>query len=589
MKRKDHPQDQRAGSRRASRRRRFRDAERAALASRQAASGVKENPVLGSAPTDSTPARQGQGKLRRRVLRRPDSPPSESAGGTRRPKGKSGAVGELDRRADSAPRAASGTPRTQGRKTTKRRTSSQSRTEPSRGLKTHSKEAPLTRALDPNAPFPAGRRRRLRLPRTIYTYIGIEVLRIAVLSVLAISLLGTVVLAFQLTRNGIRIGFLWPILQKSLAYPLYFSVPISLLFGVTLAIGRMASDLEVMAMRANGLSYRQIAAPVLIFASLLSAGAFYVNGEVIPKIHYAKGNLRDAILAQLESLGAGKNRSLLLPGQVRLFVEEYSGTRFLGIKLELQEESLKRLREKVQNQILSPVPSRSPGTSMTVLARSCDLEISADRREMYLNLQHVEILIPEPMRGRSGSGDEDVFRQKPALRSLRLPLTFLERSERVKDRSWSELSQYGRELATNIAEAKTRLGELQEKSQSASKSPLDSAAVTKGRMSSLGRQLDSLKRRSYRADTELYRRGAFSMACFTFPFVGLPLVLLSDRRSRLVPFFVGNVFVVLPFFLLVMLGVLLGERGLPPILTLAPANILLLAVGVHLWSRTVRK
>lgn len=455
----------------------------------------------------------------------------------------------------------------------------------------HEKAVPLTRALDPDPPFPEGRRRRLRLPRTIYTYIGLEVLRIAVLSVLAISLLGTVVLAFQLTRNGIRIGFLWPILQKSLAYPLYFSVPISLLFGVTLAIGRMASELEVMAMRANGLSYRQIAAPVLIFAGLLSAGAFYVNGDVIPKIHYAKGNLREAILAQLESLGSGKNRSLLLPGQVRLFVEEYSGTRFRGIKLELQEESLKRLREKVKNPLLSPAPSRSPGTSLTVLARSCDLEISADRREMYLNLQRVEILIPEPMRGLSGSGDADVFRQKPALRSLRLPLTFLERSERVKDRSWSELSQYGRELATNIAEAKARLGELQEesRSESASKSPLNGAAITQGRIRSLSQQIDSLKRRSYRADTELYRRGTFSLACFTFPFVGLPLVLLSDRRSRLIPFFVGNVFVVLPFFLLVMLGVLLGERGLPPILTLAPANLLLLAVGAHLWSRTVRK
>jgi ABC-type dipeptide/oligopeptide/nickel transport system permease subunit len=67
------------------------------------------------------------------------------------------------------------------------------------------------------------------------------------------------------------------------------------------------------------------------------------------------------------------------------------------------------------------------------------------------------------------------------------------------------------------------------------------------------------------------------------------VVLLSDRRSRLIPFFLSNVFVVLPFFLLVMLGVLLGERGLYPGLLLGSIHVAIVTVGIVLWLRLLRR
>jgi lipopolysaccharide export LptBFGC system permease protein LptF len=102
-------------------------------------------------------------------------------------------------------------------------------------------------------------------------------------------------------------------------------------------------------------------------------------------------------------------------------------------------------------------------------------------------------------------------------------------------------------------------------------------------------EINSHVRRQNRADTEIHRRVAFSLACFSFLFVGLPFVFLAERRSRLVPFFYTNVFVVLPFFLLVMLGVLLGERGYYPAVALAIPNVLLLGAGAYLWSRVLKR
>ena len=145
-------------------------------------------------------------------------------------------------------------------------------------LKSSSKRVAVRSSPGPTLELPGGetrrrrrRRRALIVPWTIYRYLGVEILRIFIISLLAMSLISTVVLAFQLTRSGIRLGFLWPILEKSLAYPLFFSLPIAILFSLTLGLGRLAGDLEIGAMKANGLSHRQIAAPILLLATLITA------------------------------------------------------------------------------------------------------------------------------------------------------------------------------------------------------------------------------------------------------------------------------------------------------------------------------
>lgn len=458
-------------------------------------------------------------------------------------------------------------------------------------LKSSSKRVAVRSSPGPTLELPGGetrrrrrRRRTLIVPWTIYRYLGVEILRIFIVSLLAMSLISTVVLAFQLTRSGIRLGFLWPILEKSLAYPLFFSLPIAILFSLTLGLGRLAGDLEIGAMKANGLSHRQIASPILLLATLITALSVYINGEVVPVIHYEKGNLRDAIIAQLEDLGQGRNRSLLLPGRVRLFVERYDGHRFRGIQLELPASLLRRLKENMADETPIPVPqSRGQPGTLTLFARQCELEISPDRQRIYLNLKGVEILAPQRVATHNQS---DVFRQKYSISSLRLPLAFFEKGERVKDRSWKELFDYVDNLSERIASTRSSIDEVYS-SLNSSNAP-DSGELERERSFLMG-ELKTQRRRHHRAQTEVHRRAAFSLACFSFIFVGLPVVFLCERRSRLVPFFYCNVGVVLPFFLLVMLGALLGERGLFPGLALAIPNIFLFAVGAFLWSRVLKR
>ena len=69
--------------------------------------------------------------------------------------------------------------------------------------------------------------------------------------------------------------------------------------------------------------------------------------------------------------------------------------------------------------------------------------------------------------------------------------------------------------------------------------------------------------------------------------MGVAVSLLLHRFSRLVPFFVGNLVVLGVFYPLLVVGIVLGELGIAPMLSLALPNLALLAVGIFATRKVV--
>jgi len=61
-----------------------------------------------------------------------------------------------------------------------------------------------------------------------------------------------------------------------------FALPMGVLTGVLLTLGRLSADSEVTAMRAAGLSLRRVAQPVILFGVMASLLALYINFEAMP-------------------------------------------------------------------------------------------------------------------------------------------------------------------------------------------------------------------------------------------------------------------------------------------------------------------
>jgi hypothetical protein len=121
------------------------------------------------------------------------------------------------------------------------------------------------------------------VPWTIYGYVVGEVLQAFLLGVLAISLLHATLAAYQTVRSGLQLSFVWPLVASTLAYPLYFSIPISLLFRSDTrrrAHGQRSGGDGVP--HARHISHSRLQPRCLRSGSASPGLSFYLNGWVIP-------------------------------------------------------------------------------------------------------------------------------------------------------------------------------------------------------------------------------------------------------------------------------------------------------------------
>ena len=255
------------------------------------------------------------------------------------------------------------------------------------------------------------------------------------------------------------------------------------------------------------------------------------------------------IVRQLENLGSGVNRTILLPeGGGSLQVGAYQGTQLRRVHIDLYRPLQSRFVPAIRDKLPAKLPER-----VTILAKEGSLQIPEDRGGLILHLRGVELLIPETISGTPMGSDK--FHHKFAITdSLAIPLSFEKKKPGIKDLSNPRLGR--------------QIGELREELE---QDPQD-----------LG-----LQRNLSKALSERYRRAAFTLSSITFPLIGISLCLLLNHRSRLVPFFAGNVIVLALFYPLLMVGASLGERGIFPAVSLALPNLALLVVGVWLTRKVL--
>lgn len=98
-------------------------------------------------------------------------------------------------------------------------------------------------------------------------------------------------------------------------YMVTFALPMGVLTGVLLVLGRMSSDREIIAIRASGVSVAGISAPIFFFALLGVAAGIFINFEYMP---------RSQTLYQRELANAirADPLSLIIP---KTFTREFTG------------------------------------------------------------------------------------------------------------------------------------------------------------------------------------------------------------------------------------------------------------------------
>jgi LPS export ABC transporter permease LptG len=294
------------------------------------------------------------------------------------------------------------------------------------------------------------------------------------------------------------------------------------LLGILLAFGRLASESELVAMRASGISPLRLLRPVLALCALTTGITFYVNAVALPDANQA---YREHVFALAVSKAKGAVRPRvftddLVPNMV-VFISDISA-------------------ETGQWKSILIKDVRRPAKPSLILARTGRLVIDKDARRVSLGLEQGVLHDLNP-------AEPDRYDQQ-RFGSMIEPLNFDEFFPKLP------LAKGDREM---------RLYELEgqvEKLRAEGKPPKDYARFL----------------------VEWHKKFAIATACLVFGLLGLGLSLGSKKEARSAAFGLSIV-VIFIYYVMIRMGEQAGDTGLmPPFLAMWGANLVLGGVAVVL-------
>lgn len=121
--------------------------------------------------------------------------------------------------------------------------------------------------------------------------------------------------AEMIIRRGLPVSIVGELLLVTLPNIVVLTLPMSLLFGILIAVGRLSSDSELIAMRSSGLSLLTLYRPILFLSALFALLNTWLMVYALPWGNHSLQQLRLAITTQ----------SISQQVQPRVFYEEWEG------------------------------------------------------------------------------------------------------------------------------------------------------------------------------------------------------------------------------------------------------------------------
>ncbi|HJQ39703.1 MAG TPA: LPS export ABC transporter permease LptG [Thermoanaerobaculia bacterium] len=369
-------------------------------------------------------------------------------------------------------------------------------------------------------------------------------------------------MAAMIIRRSLSVSAVGKLLLYSLPHIIVLTVPMSLLFGILIAVGRLSADSEVVAMRALGISTRTIYRPVFVFSFLIFLLNLYLINFVMPR-----GN-RQFVALRAEIMTSSVQKAI----KPRIFYDQYpnlmiyvndvdpASGQWKGVfvadsradesrDIASPQQAANALQEPPRDDA-SVAALQQTGTGQRVIvARNGDLSITRPSKDIWMNLFGAETHIWDPRK----SDRYDHTRNE--TQHILLPAN-------GGDVTISALARSLREMT---------LGELMRQERELSRSRNAEDRITRNI-----------------ARIEIHKKFAIPFACIAFGVLGLPLGI-TNRRGGKSSGFSLSVLIILFYYVAMNNGEQLAATGkIAPWVGMWGANIILLTLGIYLLSRANR-
>ena len=343
---------------------------------------------------------------------------------------------------------------------------------------------------------------------------------------------------FRLTKlfvqKGISPRYLIELLVYVLPATIVVTLPMSVLVGILLALGRFSTDNEITAMKAHGVGFHQILIPLLLMAILLSLVDLGFMDYALPR-----GNV--AYLALKRDISR-RNPAFVFEEGVIMKELEREGKLWMYEDIDEKTKHLQNV--KVWDSIWSGRPR---------LIRADEAIIDFEAGQAWLKLNN-------GVTYESVQGDAEGFRVT-TFEKQKIALNFTETLERTEFESKRPRSMKISRLKAHIEDLEGRVN----------LSPDDTFLPGQLR----------------RAKVEYHKKFALPFACLAFGLIGVPLGLMVKRSGKMVGAGIG-LMLILIYYLLLQFGQEAGRNeALPPSFAMWIPNIVIGLLGLGFNAHTM--
>ncbi len=346
--------------------------------------------------------------------------------------------------------------------------------------------------------------------------------------------------AEMIIRRGLSVATVGKLLLYTLPNILVLTIPMSLLFGVLVAVGRLASDSELVALRSCGISLYRLYRPVLALSALLTGVNLFFMLFALPWGNSSLQSLRSAILSQTAAEEV----------KARVFTEDFQGKVVYVFDTPLRGTGWRGVF------LGDSIPTAK---NEVTVADHGDLRVDSATQRVTLRLENAV----------THKVDLDNAERYEVSRSRTMDQLLVDRlSEDAQQKTTTTKGMRERTLAElrSIARDPVRLPEFAGLAG-------DPAAVL-------------LQRRI--AAVEIHKKFAIPVACLVFGFFALPLAF-NNRRGGKSSGFALSIGVILLYYVMLDIGEKAARLGqVPAALAMWAPNCVLLALGAVLAVRRNR-
>ncbi len=410
--------------------------------------------------------------------------------------------------------------------------------------------------------------------RKISVYIGSEYLfsfLVAFLFFFAIFFVNQLLLlAEEILAKDVKLIDVALLVIYSLPAIISFTFPFASLVGGLMAIGRLASDSEILAFRASGIPYRRLLYPLLVLGLLFSVFSFTMGDYFLPRGTLSFGKLYREILYSNPALELEPNSVKEYQDTTLVTGDIYSGIINDLVIFDTNDEGEKRV----------------------ILAESAELRESTEQSGVIgLTLQNVfGHVVPSKRTDTYNYFEAEEMVYNILLRDISYSIGSLTPREMSSIDVYREIQE--KEAALNHQKREHNI-ELQQHRFALLHSYTSFSSTSKG---SSKRELEQLFRK-YRQEKEqrifskslqihrleLFKKMSIPFGCLAFVFFFFPAGTFSKKSGRSVGFGIGLIVSVL-YWAMLFAGQTLGLRmDFSPFAAMWLPNVIIIIIGIFLY------